>query len=65
MKDIRTEIQPISVSPAKAAELLGCSRDHIYDLCRDRLIESAKSGSIVLVDYSSLLDYFESIRRSA
>ena len=58
-------LAPISVSPVTAAALLGCSRDHVYDLIAARLVESAKSGSRVLVDYASLLDYFESIRRTA
>ena len=58
-------LPPISVSPITAAGLLGCSRDHVYDLIDARLIETAKSGSRVLIDYASLLDYFESIRRTA
>lgn len=56
-------MDPISLSPLEAAKLLGVSRDHVYDLIEKRLILSAKSGSRVLVDYQSLLDYFESIKR--
>lgn len=59
------DLPVISVSPAEAAKSFGVSRDHIYRLIEARLIESGKSGSRVLVDWQSLLDYFESIRRMA
>lgn len=59
------EPKTISVSPLQAAGILGVSRDHIYSLIDARLIQSAKSGSRVLIDYQSLVEYFESIRRSA
>ena len=59
------ELTPIAVSPAKAAELLGVSRWHVYKLIDGRQLKSAKSGARVLVDYESLKDYYESIRRSA
>ena len=58
-------LTPISVSPAQAAELLGCSRDHVYDLLTTGQLSSAKSGTRVLVDYQDLLDYFEQNRRTA
>lgn len=61
----RREVAPIAVSPLEAAEMLGVSRDFVYSLIRDRLVESAKAGSRVLVDVESLRDYYESIRRSA
>ena len=60
-----TDIPIISVSPQEAADAMGVSRDHVYDLIEKRLIESAKSGARVLVDWQSCLDYFESIRRTA
>lgn len=59
------EVPILDVSPADAAKALGVSRDHIYKLIEDRLIESGKSGSRVTVDWQSLLAYRESIRRSA
>lgn len=58
-------LTPISVSPATAAQILDVSRDHVYDLITTGQVASAKSGTRVLVDYQSLLDYFESVRRSA
>jgi excisionase family DNA binding protein len=61
----RVPVTPIAVSPLEAAQMLGVSRDFVYQLIRDRLIESAKAGSRVLVDVESLRDYYESIRRSA
>ena len=60
-----TDLTPIAVSPAKAAELLGVSRWHVYSLINNGQLKSAKSGARVLVDFESLRDYFESIRRSA
>lgn len=65
MKTAAPQVPILDVSPADAAKALGVSRDHIYKLIEDRLIESSKSGARVLVDWQSLLDYRESIRRSA
>lgn len=65
MKIAKPDIPILDVSPADAANALGVSRDHIYKLIEHRLIESSKSGSRVLIDWQSLLDYRESIRRSA
>jgi excisionase family DNA binding protein len=65
MKTTNPDVPILDVSPADAAKALGVSRDHIYKLIEDRLIESSKSGARVLVDWNSLLDYRESIRRSA
>lgn len=61
---MKTGPKTISVSPKEAAEILGVSRDHIYSLIDARLIQSAKSGSRILIDYQSLVEYFESIRRT-
>lgn len=58
-------LTPIAVSPAQAAELLGVSRWHIYDLINTGQLASAKSGTRVLVDYQALLDFYEGIRRTA
>lgn len=65
MKDSRSDVPILDVSPAAAAKALGVSRDHIYRLIEARLIESSKSGARVLIDWQSLLDYRESIRRTA
>jgi excisionase family DNA binding protein len=59
------QLTPIAVSPATAAELLDCSRDHIYSLLTNGQLPSFKSGARVLVEYAGLLDYLESVRRSA
>lgn len=65
MKTAAPQVPILDVSPADAAKALGVSRDHIYKLIEDRLIESSKSGARVLVDWQSLLEYRESIRRTA
>lgn len=65
MSDNRTTVTPVAVSPLEAAEMYGVSRDFIYSLIRDRLVESAKAGSRVLVDVESLRDWYESVRRDA
>ena len=59
------DLTPIAVSPAKAAQMLGVSRIHLYRLLTNGDVSSAKSGARVLVDVESLKDYFESIRRNA
>ena len=59
------ELKPLSVSPATAAELLDCSRAHVYALITKGLLPTFKSGARVLVEYEGLLDYLESVRRSA
>lgn len=65
MKSSKSDVPILDVSPADAAKALGVSRDHVYDLIRDRLIISGKSKGRVLVDWQSILDYRDSIRRSA
>lgn len=59
------ELAPLSLSAAKAAELMGCSRDHVYSLIGQGHLPTFKSGARVLVEYQGLLDYLESVRRSA
>lgn len=54
---------PISVSPKEAARLLGVSRSHIYDLVNRLEIESSKTGSRILVDHASLLEYYGRLGR--
>lgn len=65
MKTTNPDVPILDVSPANAAKALDVSRDHIYELIRNRLLISSKSGGRVLVDWQSILDYRESIRRSA
>lgn len=59
------QLAPIAVSPATAAELLDCSRDHVYGLISKGHLPTFKSGARVMVEYAGLLDYLESVRRSA
>jgi excisionase family DNA binding protein len=63
MKDDKPRVPPLAISPQEAAEMLGVSRDFVYDLIRDRLVVSAKAGARVLVDLQSVYDYYESIKR--
>lgn len=49
----------IAVRVAEAAELLGCSVDHIWDLIKAGELRTAKSGRIRLVEYASLVEHFE------
>lgn len=64
-KSSNPDVPILDVSPADAAKALGVSRDHVYKLIEDRLVQSSKSGARVLIDWQSLLDYRESIKRSA
>lgn len=57
-----TDVQPISVRVDKAAELIGCSVDHIWDLIRDGELRTSKSGRMRLVEYASLVEHFENGR---
>lgn len=52
----------ISVRVAEAAEVLGCSVDHIWDLIRDGELRTSKSGRMRLVEYASLVEHFENGR---
>jgi excisionase family DNA binding protein len=49
--------QPLFVSPLEAAYLLGLSRQRVYELLDDGLIESRRSGSRRLVLLSSVYEY--------
>lgn len=60
-----TDLQPLTVSPSTAAELLDCSRDFVYKLIRQGHLPTFKSGTRVLVEYQGLLDYLESVRRAS
>ncbi len=59
------DLRPVYVSPKTAAQLFDCSRDHIYDLCNSGEVVSSKSGSLVRIEYASLVEHFERNRRSA
>lgn len=52
-------IPRIAIRVKEAAESLGCSTDHIRDLLDAGEIKSSKSGHLRLVDYPSLVAYFE------
>lgn len=52
----------ISVRVKEAAELLGCSDDHIWDLIKDGTLRSSSSGRMRLVEYASLVEHFENNR---
>lgn len=52
----------ISVRIKEAAEMLGCSTDHIYDLIASGDLRSARSGRMRLVEYASLVEHFEQNR---
>jgi excisionase family DNA binding protein len=56
------DVPRISVSVKEAAKVLGVSPDHIDDLRHDGKIRWAKSGARVLIEYASLVEYFESGR---
>lgn len=55
----------ISVRVAEAAEVLGCSTDHIWDLINSGDLRTSKSGRMRLVEYASLVEHFESNRVTA
>lgn len=58
-------IPPISVRVGEAAEALGCSVDHIWDLIKEGELRTSKSGRMRLVEYASLVEHFENGRVSA
>lgn len=49
----------ISVSVREAADSLGVSTDHVHDLKNRGDLRWSKSGSRVLIEYASLVEYFE------
>lgn len=52
----------ISVRVNEAAELLGCSDDHIWDLIKSGDLRTSKSGRMRLIEYASLVEHFENHR---
>lgn len=60
-----SDLPRISVRVAEAAQVLGCSVDHIWDLIKDGELRTAKSGRMRLVEYASLVEHFENGRVSA
>ena len=59
------ELQPITVSVTKAAELTGLSEWTIRDFAWKGVIDSRRHGRRVLVPYSSLKSYVESLESVA
>jgi len=59
-----TELEPLSLSPKEAGRLLGVSRDHIYDLVRRDELKGRRSASRILVDYRSLVKYYENLPKA-
>lgn len=55
----------ISVRVHEAADLLGCSVDHIWDLINAGDLRTSKSGRMRLVEYASLIEHFEANRVTA
>lgn len=60
-----SDLPRISVRVSEAAELLGCSDDHIWDLIKSGDLRTSKSGRMRLVEYASLVEHFENHRVSA
>lgn len=56
------ELPRISVRVHEAAELIGCSEDHIWNLIKSGDLRTAKSGRMRLVEYASLVEHFENGR---
>jgi excisionase family DNA binding protein len=57
-----TALPRIAVRVKEAAETLGCSVDHIWDLIDAGELRTSKSGRMRLVEYASLVEHFENGR---
>jgi excisionase family DNA binding protein len=57
-----SDLPRISVRVKEAAEALGCSVDHIWDLIESGDLRTSKSGRMRLVEYASLVEHFENGR---
>ena len=53
-------LQPLAVSPAAAAEMLGISRAHVYKLINHGVLRRSKIGSRTLILVSDLESLIES-----
>jgi len=53
-------LEPLALSPEKAAESLGLSVRQIYRLLADKSIAGRRSGSRTLIDGDSLRKYYAS-----
>jgi len=60
-----TQLPRLAVSVKEAAKALGVSTDHIHDLKNSGDLRWSKSGSRVLIEYASLVEHFETNRRTA
>jgi excisionase family DNA binding protein len=56
-----TTTEPFAVSPQTAAEMLSCSRRHVYNLLSARKIKARKSGSRTLIDFQSVRAYHDAL----
>jgi excisionase family DNA binding protein len=54
-----SDLPRVSVRRKEAAEILGVSTDHIDDLIAAGDLRISKPGAIVLIEYASIIDYFE------
>ena len=54
-----SDVPRISVRVKEAAELLGVSVDHVWDLIDRGELRTSKSGRARLVEYASLVEHFE------
>jgi excisionase family DNA binding protein len=55
----------LAYSVDEAAEVIGVSRDHIYDLLRTGLLRSVKSGRRRLITKGQLEAYLAGLERAA
>lgn len=60
-----SDLPRISVRVNEAADTLGCSVDHIWDLIKEGKLRTSKSGRMRLVEYASLVEHFENGRVTA
>lgn len=58
-------VDPLAVAPKEAGRILGVSRNHVYDLVNAGHLDVARSGGRILIDYQSLLAYYDRIRAAS
>lgn len=58
-------VPPLLLTPEQAAATLGVGRTYVYALIRDERLRSITLGRSRRIPYACLVDFVESLRRSA
>lgn len=61
----KATVPPLLLTPEQAATALGVGRTYVYGLLRDERLRSITLGRSRRIPYACLIEFVESLRRSA